>query len=178
MTGRIDWEALAGQLGLIERDAEGGLGESGGSDEARLALERILGEAEMRAAVDHYVALRPGSELARSVLWLLHPGSAMLRCREIANDATDPEERRTAVELLRVVADRRALPWISDYLDDRDEGIQFWAIGILDQLLRSELIEPEEAEGLLQIADRHPNAQVREQAQFIRGFLADRVTTE
>ena len=97
------------------------------ADSARLALEQVVGEAEMRATVDHYVSGLPGSEHARSVLWLLRPASAIARCREISTVATDSEQRRSAVELLRVVADRRALPWVRGYLDEDDEMIHVWA---------------------------------------------------
>jgi hypothetical protein len=174
VTGRVNWESLAEQLGLIEDGTSGWTGERGSSKFARIAIEQVLGQDEMRAAVDFYVAGRRGSELARSVLWLLRPGSAMQRCREISTESTDPEERRTAVELLRVVADDRALPWISTYLDDEDEGVQTWGVGILDQLLFSGLIDEQAAEDLLRRAEDHANPRVRERAQEIREFLQAR----
>jgi hypothetical protein len=46
--------------------------------------------------------------------------------------------------------------------------------GVLDQLLRSESIEPEEAEDLLKGAEQHGNGAVRERAEFIRSFLRAR----
>jgi hypothetical protein len=76
-----------------------------------------------------------------------------------------------AVELVRVVADSRALPWVAEFLDDEDTVIQAWGVGVLDQLLWSRLIEPEEAEDLLRIAERHQNGAVRDRAEFIRSFL-------
>ena len=75
MSVPIDWEELAQELGTLRPD-----GESGGSDEARRAIELLLGEDRLRQAVDYYVAGRRGSELARHVLWQLHPWSAMQRC--------------------------------------------------------------------------------------------------
>ena len=62
MSTEIDWQKLAGELGLLTLD-----GESAGSDDALRAIELILGEDTLRASVDHYVAHRPGYELARSV---------------------------------------------------------------------------------------------------------------
>jgi len=79
----------------------------------------------------------------------------MARCHELAQLPNEIETRRNAVELLRVVADRRALPWVSDFLDDTDFQVQSWGVGVLGQLLWSELIEPEEAEELLERAARH-----------------------
>src|SRR5215475_14494074 len=81
----------------------------------------------------------------------------MARCRELAALSNESETRRSAVELLRVVADRRFLPWVSEFLDDKDAHVQSWGIGVLDQLLWSELIESEEAEEVLERAAHHEN---------------------
>lgn len=107
----IDWETLARQLGLLHER-----GESGSSDAAKRALELIVSEGTCRAAVDYYIAGRRGSELARMVLWQLHPWSAMEYCYEIFKSARPLEDRRSAVELLRAVADGRALAWVSEFL--------------------------------------------------------------
>src|SRR5262252_8373103 len=111
----INWDEIATALRREMPDRV-----PAGSDAARRALEMILGEEALRAAVDYYVAQRSASELVRSVLWLLRPWSAMVRCRELAALSNETETRRSAVELLRVVADRRALPWVSEFLDDKD----------------------------------------------------------
>jgi hypothetical protein len=165
----IDWTALAKQLGTILEQ-----GESGGSEYAYRALEIIIGPENLRAAVDHYVAQQPGYELARSVLRQLHPWSAMVRCREIYLTETDIEVRRDAVELLRVVADRRVLPWIPEFLNDPDEGVQAWGAGVVDQLLWSKRVEPEECEALLSAMSQHPHHRVRELHAFISEYLATR----
>ena len=169
----IDWEALAKQVGSLKAD-----GESGGDQSARRALELLLGEEKLCEAVDYYISGRPGSELVRSVLWLLHPWSAMKYCYDIYKSDTDINRRRFAVELIRVVADRRALAWVREFLDDDDEGIQMWGVGVLDQLLYKEWVSGEEAEGLIVKAETHTNANVRETAQFIRSFLVRRGDSE
>jgi hypothetical protein len=166
---RIDWDEIAAALRPEMPDRE-----PAGSDAARRALEMILGDEALRAGVDYYVAHRPAGELVRSVLWLLRPWSAMARCRELASSSNDTDTRRSAVELLRVVADRRALPWVSEFLEDSDSHVQNWGIGILDQLLWSELIEPHDAEEVLDKAAHHHNQEVRERVEFIRSFLLDR----
>lgn len=170
MSAEIDWAKLAGELGLRAPYGE----YCCGSDDALRALELIIGEDTLRASVDYYVEHRLGSELARSVLWQLRPWSAMCRCHEIFKGPETIENRRSAVELLRVVADRRTLPWISEFLQDDDAFIQAWGAGVLDQLLYSELVEQEEAEELLRTAEQHSNKSVREQAEFIRGYLLSR----
>ena len=50
--------------------------------------------------------------------------------------------------------------------------------GVLDQLLWSELIVPDEAEDLLLTAEQHENKAVRERAEFVRGFLRGRMERE
>ena len=101
----------------------------------------------------------------------------MSYCYEIFKGPRKLAIRRAAVELLRVVADRRALPWIPEFLNDSDPDIQGWGIGVLDQLLYSELVWPEEAEDLLKTAEQHQSEHVRERAEWIRNFLRVRAET-
>ena len=168
--GEIDWTAIARTLGALDDDGR----EWGSSTTAREAICMIIGTKHLRAAVDHYVSQQNGSELVRNVLWLLHPWCAMERCYEIYQNEKDPDARVEAIELLRVVADRRALPWIKGLLEDPDDGIQCWSAGIVDQLLWSHLVDPEECEELLQIMKNHPNKEVLERYSFIMEFLNER----
>jgi len=169
MSTEINWEELATTLGLLIKN-----GERGSSEAARRALELLIGEDALRASVDYYIAGRRGAELARCVLWQLHPWSAMRYCYDIFKGPRSLEDRRMAVELVRVVADCRALPWVAEFLDDEDTDIQLWGVGVLDQLLQSRLIEPEQVEDLLRMAERHQNGAVRERAEIIRSFLGSR----
>jgi hypothetical protein len=170
---QINWEQLATQLNSL-----GPNGESGSNKLARQAIEILLGEERLRQAVDDYVAGVRGSELARSVLWLLHPWSAMQRCYEIYRSAADAESKALAVELLRVIADERVLPWLAEFLNDPDSAIQIWGVGVLDQLLWSELIEPNDVSQLLREARAHTNPQVQERAAFIDSYLQDRAARD
>ena len=172
MSDPIDWEHLARGLGLLR---EGG--EVSGSDVALRALELIVGEKALLESVEYYIAGRPGSELARSVLWQLRPWGAMKHCHQIFKSSRPLDERRMAVELVRVVADKRALPWVEEFLKDPDPGIQLWGAGLLDQLLWSELVEPTTAEPQLRLAEAHNNEGVVEKARFVRDFLQSRADT-
>ncbi|MEO0853029.1 MAG: hypothetical protein AAFY15_05955 [Cyanobacteria bacterium J06648_11] len=125
----------------------------------------------VRTSVDYYVSGQPGSELARQVLWQIHPWSAMQRCKEIYDRSDDIHARRSAIELLRVVADARAVFWIEDFLNDPDEDIQNWGAGIVDQLLFSHLVDPEELSELLAKMAAHPNERVRRMHELIEDFL-------
>ncbi len=169
MNEPIDWERVAQQLGTLTPD-----GERGSSDDALRAIELLIGEDRLRAAVDYYIAGGRGRELARCVLWQIHPWSAMRRCYEIYRSEADADDRVSAIELLRVVADRRALPWVADFLADPNPGVQAWGAGLLDQLLWSRLVEAEECEDLLRTAEGHPNDAVREKGKLVRGYLRAR----
>jgi hypothetical protein len=173
MSNSIDWEHLARGLGLLRKD-----GESSGSSEALRALELIIGETALVESVEYYISGEPGSELARSVLWQLRSWAAMNHCYQIFKSSRPLDERRTAVELVRVVADVRALNWVDEFLKDPDTGIQLWGVGLLDQLLWSALVEPTAAERQLLLAETHKNAGVVERARFIREFLQSRTKTQ
>ena len=173
MSEVVDWEALDGQVRTFEDGEDCSSGMSSGM--AKQAIEILLGEETLKSAVDHYISGgKPGSELARFVLWQIHPWSAMKYCYDIYKSEEDIEDKRMAVELLRVVGDRRALEWIGEFLDDPDVGIQIWGVGLLDQLLCSDLVEPKEAKELLKKAKKHTNPQVRETAKFVRKYLKNR----
>jgi hypothetical protein len=169
MNASIDWTQLARQLGLLREN-----GESSGSDAAMRALELLLGEDNLRAAVDHFVSFQPGSELVRSVLWMLHPWSAMQRCYEIYRSDAEIEQRRNAIFLLRFIADRRALSWAQEFLDDPDSSIQNCGANMVDQLLWASLVEPEDCAELLEKMARHPNTSVQETFAWIRSSLRKR----
>lgn len=163
MKEEIDWEQLAKNLGLLE-DAS----ESASSHDAGLAIEQLIGTQRLSDSVDYYVAGRKGSELARAVLWRLHPWSAMKRCYEIYKTSENSEWKAAAVELLRVVADKRALKWIKEILEDSNPTIQNWGIGIIDQLTFSGRVFPEDVMPLIEEAEQHSNTYVKEMASKIK----------
>ena len=100
-----NWENIAIELGAIGENGD----ECSSSTMAREAIEIILGKDNLKEAVRYYVAHKPGKELLREVLWQLHPYSAMEECYRIFKESNDLDEKIDAVELLRVVADKRAL---------------------------------------------------------------------
>lgn len=164
----VDWAGMAERLGAVDRS---------GTSFALRALEEIVGKDVFRSAVEHYVSGGRGGELARSVLWHCRPWSAMQRCQELYASDADLDVRRSAVELLRVVADQRALAWIAPYLEDPDPHIQLWGAGVLDQLLWSNLVNVDDCKLLLQAMEIHPNEGVRERHAFVMRYLAQRETT-
>jgi hypothetical protein len=156
----VDWGAVAKSIGVSP--------DQGGSVAAQAAICGLLGEDALREAVDWYVAGKPGAELARSVLWQLHPPSAMRRCKELIEESSNSEVRASAVELLRVVADARVLEWVPGFLADAQCEVQEYGVLIVDQLAFSLLVSEEQAEPVLLAAETSSNAKVREYAARIR----------
>ena len=167
-------QGLARSFGLLEEVDGEVVGESGGSDAAKAALVEIVGKDVLRDAVDYYISFEPGFELARSVLWVLRPLVAMERCYEIYKSSQNPDERHSAIELLRVVGDRRAVPWIPEFLSDDDPVIRAWGIGLVDQLAWSSTISEDETRAILNGIGDHPDSYMLEKSKEIEDFLRDR----
>ncbi|MFM2429391.1 MAG: hypothetical protein RLZZ511_604 [Cyanobacteriota bacterium] len=157
---KVDWESLAKELGTLTDFG----GELGGSDLGTQAIEYVLGSEFFEQAVEHYIKCRSGAELARSVLLRLKPWSGMKHCYYIFKHSENLDDRRSAIELLRVVGDRQVLKWIPEFLSDPDQSIQSWGIGIIDQLLFWELLFDEDVKEILELALTHENQYVRGQA--------------
>ena len=164
-----NWESIAKAVGGIDENGQ----ETSSSDKARAAIEILLGPENIKEAVRYYVLHKPGSELLRGVLWQLHPYSAMEECFNIFKTSPDVRSKRSAIELLRVVADRRVIPWITELLEYDDEGVQNLAIGIIDQLIFSHLCEEEEVRDLIDFSKRHLNPYVQENAHEIQSMITN-----
>jgi hypothetical protein len=164
-----NWINIAQEVGAIDENGNEWISSS---KMAREAIEIILGKENLKEAVRYYVAYKPGRELLRGVLWQLHPYSAMEECYKIFQESENIEEKRDAVELLRVVADERALKWIPEFLEHEDSGVQNWGIGIVDQLVFSRICHQDDVVEILDIAIAHPNKYVREKSEEIYSRLS------
>ena len=164
-----NWESIAKEVGGIDENGQ----ESSSSNKVREAIEVLLGKEFLKEAVRHYVSGGSGSELLRGVLWQLHPYSAMQECYRLFKTENDIQTKRDAVELLRVVADHRALKWVPEFLAYDDQGVQNWGIGVIDQLVLSDLCDVDDVSSILQIAKDHENVHVREKAEYILSMLAE-----
>lgn len=160
----IDWTELARDVGALYAS-----GESGGDHLARAALAHLIGgDDEIRGAVRHYLECRPGAELVRSVLWLLKSPVAMDECMRVFRSQEPLESRRNAIELLRVIANERALGWLPEILGDDDEHVLRYGIGLVDQLVFQGYADLHDVEEYLRWADGHASRLVREQASIAR----------
>jgi hypothetical protein len=160
---KVDWQDLAKELGTLTDYGS----EMGGSHLGTQAIEHILGTEFFEQAVEHYISSKPGFELARSVLLRLKPWSGMKYCYEIFKHSNNLNARRSAIELLRVVGDRKVLGWIPEFLADPDPEIQSWGMGVIDQLLFWDLLFDEDVQPILESALNHDNPYIREQAELL-----------
>jgi len=171
----IDWTAVMHAIGATyESPNESVVMRAGGTQVAQRALAALIGENNLRAAVDWYVDLQDGFEVARSVLMHLQAPAARERCVEIYRSDADRHRRVCAVQLFRDLAVREDLPLVAEFMTDPDEEIQIWGICVLDQLVWHDHVDDAEADPLLLQADSHPNPRVRERGEFIRGVIEGR----
>lgn len=169
----IDWRGIADTIGTINW-TEHGRSEKGGTQVGIDALIQIIGDAALRDAVDFYVTMQPGFELARSVLLVLRPPAAMERCREIALVSGDEQEAADAANLLQVIADRRVAEWLPELIASKNDGVRAWTVGIIDQLLiMREEVELEEVLPLLCQALEDPCEAVESRARQVLEFAEE-----
>jgi hypothetical protein len=161
----IDWESIARKVGSVIGGAQ-----IGGDHLAREALEILIGEEQIRKAVDYYVEWGPANELIRSICWLLAPWSAMQRCYEVFRTETDMDRRLNALDLLVVTADARTIPWVEEFLDHDEIVIQNFGARMLDQLIFSGRVDISDVESLVMKAEQHPNPSVRERIANVRTY--------
>lgn len=169
--GEIDWNDLAEKL----------QNENGSSTWLACdAIELIIGHDNIKKAVDYYIdgIGTESSELIRGVLWQIHSKVALHYCYEIFQNSSDLNRRIAAVELMRVLADTQkcseVLDWIPQFLADPDPTIQNWGIGVLDQLVTSELIDETIAKDMLNTYKNHSSKFVKEQAEQILQAILDK----
>ena len=159
----IDWEEVAKRVGDIR-------GDTYSTPTGRRALEIIVGEDNVRDAVDYWISQAPGCFTAESVLSVMRPKIAMNRCYEIYKAHTEPRIRGSAVFLLASFAEDEALPWVREFLDDGDRDIRWNGLGVLRTILYGPLGDAaiEAATQLLSKAEQDSDPEIRERAKQMR----------
>jgi len=167
-SGHIDWLGLAHDLGITDPDSA-----MDGGDVARDALERIIGEDNIRRAVDLALAFAPGSNLAESVLGYVRSERASALAYE-AYTVSEGERARNAVRLIAEIQHPKALGWVEELLGD--DRVAQAGVSVLSRLVLGRAVAPDDprVEPLVALAAGHQDAQVRRQADKIRGYLAER----
>ncbi len=163
MKEEIDWKILSETIEQPDKKGNPVFGL-----DADRAIEFLIGEKNIRKAVDYFISGQQGAELARTVLWQIQPWSAMKYCYEIYKSERDVKERYLALALLRMIADSRVLQWIDEFLEDRDEEIQVYGLSIITELIVRNWVSVEDCEGLILKIENHSNSVIREEGKHIR----------
>jgi HEAT repeat protein len=170
----IDWRSIAAQVGALNPDGS----ERGcGTETGRRALEILIGEDDLRSAIDYFISLRPGAFTAEMVLKIIRSEVAMNRCFEIYNSEPGTNRGCSAVFLLGCMADSKALPWVREFLEDSNEAVRLNGLRVLQNILYDPLGDDEItiAKELFDIAALDPDPAVRERASDIRKHSALRI---
>jgi hypothetical protein len=167
----IDWYAVASQIGGLESD---GRERIVGTDGGRRALELLLGEENIRQAVDHWADQKPGEFTAEAVLLIISSTVAMERCYEIYKKEPTSHRAGAAVFLLAEMADSRALPWVREFMEDNSDGIRWNGLMALQNILAGPLGDAgiATAKELLTKAESDADERLRDRAREIRHRLA------
>ncbi len=158
----IDLVELAVRLGSVGEDG----GEWCDISLASRALEALVGEDNIKAAVDLVISHEPGRLLAQYVLVRLQSLIATETAYGIYQTSDDRSRAYWAAHLIAAIGHPRAFAWIPVFLSNDDDNVAHVAMDLLDGLLSSADVdlEPQEVEQVLTLAQRHPSAEVRHRA--------------
>jgi hypothetical protein len=158
-TMAIDWSTIAKQVG-----------DNYGTATGRRALELIVGEGNVRDAVDYWISQEQGCFTAESVLSVMRPKVAMDRCYEIYQTKPDSKDAVAAVFLLASFAEDAALPWVGQFLADRNRDIRWNGLGVLQAILYGPLGDAAIASAMqfLDKAEQDSDSEIRERAKLVR----------
>ena len=167
----IDWREIASKVGAIEPD---GSERIAGTEGGRRALELLLGEDNIREAVDHWADQKLGEFTAEQVLIIISSSVAMERCYEIYKREPASLRACAAVFLLAEMADSRVLPWVHEFLEDSNEAIRWNGLMALRMILEGPLGDEgiATAKKLLTKAESDFDQRLQERAREIRQQLA------
>jgi|SRR5271168_435664 len=169
----IDWEAIATQVGDL--NWHGNVRRGSGTDSGRRALEILLGEENLRDAVDYFISLEPGWDTAEMVMKIIRSKIAMAHCLEIYKSEPGTERACSAIFVLGSFADRTALPWVGDFLGDSNVAVRLNGLRVLQNILYDFSTLSDEqlstAKELLKRTESDPDPAVQERAAEIRTWL-------
>ena len=157
----IDWRTLEKQVGGCS-----------GTEPGIRVLELIVGEENIRAAVDHWTTFEPGYEAAEQVLLIMRSTVAMEYCYEIYKSEPNTKRAGRAIFLLSEMADSRFMRWARELMND--SKTRWNTVVALEQVLEGPLGDAgiTLAKELLAEAETDPDERLRERAVEIHERLA------
>jgi hypothetical protein len=152
-----------------ENDVVGTLEIAGASgDQIPDAVCSLVGMELLQAAVDCYIAVLPGGNLARAVLDLVRPQALWAYCLSILRTSSDAQVRSYCADVMRSVAGRENLSDLGGLLSDESGDVQSWAASMVFDMLWKRIWTWEDVRTVVGTMDRHENHMVRRQADAIR----------
>ena len=172
---KTDWKKIGIEIGSITENFE-----SGGTKYAKLAFENILGEKWIKETVEKAISNEIGAELAMNCLRLISSELATDYAYTIYKSDINSQRKNMAVWLIKHLAVKKSYDWIEEFINDKNTiG---WGIGVLDQLLWTEKIdyedEKERVDYLLNLAIIKSDGELKENVDFINGYLKERDDVE
>jgi len=141
---------------------------------ASRALDSLVGDETIRAAVELIVENGPGRLLAQYVLVQMMSPTATTLAYDIYR--TDPERAVWAAHLIMNIGHPDAAGYITAFHADENSSIALTGMDVLDHLLtrwKGAWIEPEVIEQVLAQASEHPLRAVRLRAEASRVLVRD-----
>ena len=159
----IDWKELDKQVGGCW-----------GTEPGIRVLELIVGEENIRDAVDYWAKFEPGYGAAEQVLLMTRSTVAMEYCYQIYKNEPGTERAGRAIYLLAKMADWRFMRWARELMDDPDFSTRWNTTVALEQVLDGPLDDEglELAKELLARAEADTDERLRERAAEIHKRLA------
>ena len=128
----IDWNAIATQVGDLNAD---GSERGSGTESGRRALEILIGEDNLREAVDHFISLERGAFTAEMVVKIVRSKVPMKHCLEIYKGEPGTKRASSAIFMFGSFADCTALPWVRDFLGDSNVVVRLNGLRVLRNIL-------------------------------------------
>ena len=167
----IDWKVIATQVGDLNSDGS----ELGSGTESGIrALELIVGEENIRGAVDQWASFEPGFQTAEKTLLVMRSRVAMEYCYEIYRNEPNTERAGRAIFLLSEMADWQFVRWAPEFMEDGNVSIRWNTTVALEQVLGGPLDDEgiALAKELLAKAEEDSEPRLRERALEIHKRLA------
>ncbi|WP_299112174.1 hypothetical protein [uncultured Winogradskyella sp.] len=140
---------------------------------SKFAIELFLGKPWIKNTVDYIIQLKPEWNLAVNCLRILESEYATDYAYQIYKNSINKEDCRFAVLIIKDIAHPKSIDWVAEFLND--ENVADFGLGVLDQLLWTEKIEPNElTESLLNLATEKRNGGLVEKVEFIREYLIEK----
>jgi hypothetical protein len=157
----IDWRALDKRVGGCW-----------GTDPAIRVLELIVGEENLRNAVDLWIALEPGYGAAQYVLMIMRSTVAIEYCYKIYKEELNTDRALRAIFVLSTMANSEFVRWARELMEDRNT--RWNALVALEQVLQGPLGDEgiRVAKELLVQAETDSDQRLRERAMEIHKRLA------